>query len=252
MEFPAIVGLFKHPNMGNVLFDTGYAKRFLDETKNFPNVLYRLLTPMHLCEKEGLVTQLQHQDIGVDDVDYIFISHFHADHIAGLLDYPKAKFICSQHAFESFDRRSGFSALIKGYLKGLLPKDFLTRVRFIEECRHMKLEESLHPFGTGYDVFNDGSMMAIELPGHSWGHYGLLLFDDDEVNFLIGDACWTEEAYTNGTRPNRLTRIIMSSEDEYLSTLTKLTKLYGENKHINIIPSHCQKTFEAFNACRRV
>ncbi|WP_086934358.1 MBL fold metallo-hydrolase [Agarilytica rhodophyticola] len=249
MAFPAIVALLKHPKFGNILFDTGYAKRFLEETNSFPNILYRMLTPMHLCDKEGLITQLNNQNIGADDVDYIFISHFHADHIAGLLDYPKATFICSRIALESFEKRSGFSALIKGYLKGLLPNSFLSRALFIEDTKAIKLNSVIYPFDTGHDIFSDGSMFAISLPGHAWGHYGLLSFSNNQVNFLVGDACWTQEAYKFGARPNRLTRLIMSNEEEYLETLTKLTKLYDNNKSINIIPSHCQKTFEAFNSC---
>lgn len=252
MKFPAIVAVMKHPRLGNVLFDTGYAKRFLEETENFPNRFYRMLTPMHLCDKENLINQLNADNLAKDDINYIFISHFHADHISGLLDFPKAQFICSKQAFDSFNNRSGIGALMKGYIKALLPADFLHRVTFIEDSPSVNLPKSLYPFQFGYDIFADGSYIAIELPGHAYGHFGLLVNQNDTVNFLIGDACWTKEAYQFGIRPNILTSIIMSDGDKYRETLDNLSTLYGRNMKIRIIPSHCQKTFEAITRCTSI
>ena len=244
MKFPAIVALIKHPTRGYILFDTGYAKRFITETDNFPERMYRLLTPMHLCDKEQLLEQLRERNISADDINYVFISHFHADHIAGLLDFPEALYICSRRGLSSFEQRSRFMGLIKGYLKNLLPDDFRSRVTFIEDKPLLKLERAYYPYKKAYDIFSDGALMAIEMPGHAYGHFGLLYNQGDRVNFLVGDACWTEEAFKLGLRPNPLAHLIMSNAVQYHTTLDKLSKLYGHNQKILIIPSHCQKTFE--------
>ncbi|MCL1123434.1 MBL fold metallo-hydrolase [Shewanella surugensis] len=244
MQFPAYVGLIKHPKLGYILFDTGYAKRFIKATHPFPERLYRCLTPMHLCDKEQLITQLHARGIRPEEIRYIFISHFHADHIAGLMDFPAALFICSRIALNAISQSSRFKGLIKGYLPQLLPSNFTLRCRFIEDCQSIHLSDQYAPFHLGYDIFADGSAMAISLPGHAAGHFGLLLENQQKTAFLIGDACWTQEAYTQGARPNRLANIIMDNGDAYLETLNQLSKLYSINKSIQLIPSHCQKTIE--------
>ncbi|HED36615.1 MAG TPA: MBL fold metallo-hydrolase [Gammaproteobacteria bacterium] len=248
MKFPAIVALIKHPAQGYILFDTGYAKRFFDETRNFPNKLYRWLTPVSLCDKEQLIPQLNHMGIAAEDIKTIFISHFHADHISGLMDFPSSKYICSKEGYLSFVQRKGLRALIKGYLPGLMPDDFISRLRFIEDEASIKLKDAFSPFNLAYDIFNDGSCLAVPLPGHASGHVGLMVQDGDKLRFLVGDACWTEEAYTQGLRPNGLTRIIMNDMGQYYDTLDKLSRLYGNNREIYIIPSHCAKTWESWKS----
>ncbi|WP_299006656.1 MBL fold metallo-hydrolase [uncultured Shewanella sp.] len=245
MQFPAYVGLIKHPTLGYVLFDTGYAKRFIQATQPFPERLYRSLTPMHLCDKEQLVTQLAFRGIDANEIKTIFISHFHADHIAGLMDFSQAEFICSRAALNAINDTSRFKGLLKGYLPKLLPNDFTRRCRFIEDSQPLNLSYHYAPFHLGYDLFNDGSMLAISLPGHAAGHFGLLLEHSQKTAFLIGDACWTQEAYTQGARPNKLAHIIMDDGQAYLNTLEKLSHLYARNKDIVLIPSHCKKTIEA-------
>lgn len=245
--FPSMVALIKHPTKGYILFDTGYANRFNDATQSFPERLYRWLTPMTLPSEENLLTQLQTMGIALDEINYVFISHFHADHIAGLIDFPNAHFVCSREGLQSFYQRKGVRGLIKGYLPALLPDDFENRVSFIEDKIAIPLAKPLLPFSCGYDLFNDGACIAIELPGHAYGHFGLLFHNNDLVNFLIGDACWTEDAYKLGVKPNPLTKLIMSDAEQYHMTLDKLASLYGQNQSIRLIPSHCKHAFEGMN-----
>jgi len=130
MKFPAYIGLLKHPTKGLILFDTGYAKRFVDETKTFPEIAYRLATPMKLSCKEDLIQQLNMKGISQSDIKCVFISHFHADHISGLLDFPNAEYICSQIAYQEIMRLGRFRGVLKGYLKKLVPTDFAISFTF--------------------------------------------------------------------------------------------------------------------------
>jgi len=247
MQFPAIVGLINHPQQGYILFDTGYAKRFLEATNPFPERFYRWLTPIHLCDKENLVTQLAQLNIAVEDIAAIFISHFHADHISGLLDYPNAKFICSKNALIEFTRLGRIKGLIKGFLPALLPSDFTKRCSFIEDMKRVFITHKYNPFDMGYDIFNDGSFLAVALPGHAAGQFGLLLECNGKSYFLIGDASWTREAYQNGARPNIFTYAIMDNGKQYLETLDKLSTLFLTQRELHIIPSHCQLSFDKFH-----
>lgn len=248
MKFPAHVGLIRHPTKGLILFDTGYAKRFSNVTKRFPEKAYSILTPMKLGCKEQLTEQLISNGIHPSDIKYIFISHFHADHIAGLLDFPDAKFICSKVAFTEIMKLGKLSGLIKGYLKKLIPTDFHKRCSFIEDLKPTALTQKLRPFHSGFDIFNDGSLFAINLPGHAAGHYGLFCTGTKAGTFLVGDAAWTKDAYEKSLYPNPLAYLIMDSRKAYIETLDSLGQLYGNSKDIKIIPSHCELSFKEY--CR--
>src|SRR5512133_1684393 len=88
IRFPAMFALFEHPRFGAMLFDTGYSYRFFDETRRFPNRLYRLMPPVTLHEEQLAVNQLAALNLRPGDITRVFISHFHADHIAALGDFP--------------------------------------------------------------------------------------------------------------------------------------------------------------------
>ena len=94
MEFPSIVALISHPQIGSILFDTGYSNRFFQETSSFPFRLYALTTPVYFQDEDSAAYQLEKEGIQPETIQSIIISHFHADHIGGLGDFPQANFIC--------------------------------------------------------------------------------------------------------------------------------------------------------------
>ncbi|WP_370979410.1 MBL fold metallo-hydrolase [Agaribacterium sp. ZY112] len=245
-KFPAIVALLKHPTKGYMLFDTGYAKRFMSATQPFPQRLYRWCTPMHLCESENLHAQLHQRGIAAEDIRYIFISHFHADHIAGLKDFPAATFICSEEALSSIQRLGRFRGLIKGYLPSLLPEDICQRLVLIEQCKPCLLHTRFSPFKYAYDLFADGALLAVALPGHAYGHFGLLHID--QGTFLVGDACWTNQALTSASRPHPIAHLLLSDTKQYYQTIDKLSQLYKKNTDVSIVPAHCHDTYICHSA----
>ena len=104
--FPALVGLLEHPHHGLMLYDTGYSQHYFESTAKFPECPYRLVTPVTLPPKERLLQQLEERGIHPTDIERSFISHFHADHIAGLKDFPKAQLIATSDELSKY--RSSF------------------------------------------------------------------------------------------------------------------------------------------------
>ncbi|XCN73979.1 MAG: MBL fold metallo-hydrolase [Candidatus Electrothrix aestuarii] len=251
-SFPAIVGILHHPQQGYILFDTGYARRFHEATHAFPERLYRWLTPMHLPQTEELPYLLAQRGLTTEDIQYIFISHFHADHIAGLLDFPKARFICSESALYAATHQQRVHGLIKGNLPALLPPDLLQRTTFIEECPTTASGLAQHAFAKGYDIFADGSCLAIALPGHAQGQFGLLCSQDDSRYFLVADACWTRASFKDGSKPLAVANIIMSSTAQYHRTIEALAQLHAMQPDLFIIPSHCQETYDEFSHAQKI
>lgn len=166
-NFPSIFALISHPKFGAILFDTGYSDRFFQETRSFPFSLYPLITPVYLQSEDSAVHQLTKYGVSPETVRYIIISHFHPDHIGGLQDFPNAQFICFRSAYEAVKSLRNTAALKAGFLPGLLPPDFEQRVLFVEDKTTISLPSEYGSFNTGFDLFGDGSLAGVELPGHA-------------------------------------------------------------------------------------
>lgn len=241
--FPAMCALIRHPTLGNWMFDTGYGEHFHAATQPFPERLYRWITPIVLPEKQSLVVQLAARGLRTQDIDGALISHFHADHIGALRDLPRAALVASHAGFVHVDGMPRLRALAKGFLPALLPADFKDRVRFIEGMPRVELPPELQPFGHGFDVLGDASLLAIPLHGHAHEQFGLLLRRaDGRVMFLSADACWSLKALRESRPPTWLAQRIFANTASYSCTFQKLQALSADHPEILLVPSHCQES----------
>lgn len=239
IRFAAMFGLILHPKAGPILFDTGYTRRFLAETEKFPAKFYRLITPVFFNEAGDVKTQLLARNLSPADVRHIVVSHFHADHVGGLKDFPNAKFHCSRAAFEAVKNLRGFGATRHAFLPGLLPEKFPARAVFFEDAATVKLPATHAPFSQARDVLGDGSLLAVELPGHATGQIGVFLKDASGRDCLLAaDACWLSQQFRENRMPHGIVRLLVNWSD-YKATLQKLHELHKNNPAMRIIPTHC-------------
>ena len=165
-----MAALLQHPQHGWLLWDAGYAPRLLDATRRLPFRLYRWVTPMHVRPELAVVAQLGRYGLTTRDVRRVVVSHFHADHVAGLRDFPTADLIALRSAYEDVAGRSGLRALAVAFVPALLPDDFDRRAALLPAFTG----PALGTLGATYDLFGDGSAVLTELPGHARGQMGLL------------------------------------------------------------------------------
>jgi len=227
VRFHATVVLLEHPAHGRVLFDTGYSQRFFTATARWPYRLYRAFTPVTLTEPGGIAEVLRKRGIDPASVRHIIVSHWHADHIGGLRDFPTATLHTNRAAWDSIQGLCGITALRKAFLPGLVPDDAATRMRWLSE---------------GDDVFGDGSMSVLELPGHATGQIGVrFVADNGQPVLLAADACWLSDAYRELRMPHPITRII-HDWGTYQRSLTRLHDLHRDEPDLLIVPCHCPET----------
>ncbi|MEI8390432.1 MAG: MBL fold metallo-hydrolase [bacterium] len=239
VKFYATFVLIEHPEKGLILFDTGYSERFYTETKNFPFNIYAKITPVYFKEENSAVFQLKQLGINPNDIKLIILSHFHADHIGGVKDFPNAEFLCFKSAYEEIKGKKTLAAMKKGFLPGLLPGDFESRLKFADSLNKINISEEYSPFETGFDVFGDRSLIAVDVSGHSEGQLGLFISTGENTYFLVADACWLSKSYKEFILPHPIADIAFSCKKEYLNTLKKLHELSKKRPDINIMPSHC-------------
>lgn len=240
-RFPAGFVYLRHRHHGPALFDTGYSDHFHRETRAFPARLYARMLPPHFEAAERACEQLQAFGIAPDDVRTVIVSHFHADHIAGLGDFPRAEIVCARAGFDAIRQARGLRGLMQGLLPGLMPADSDTRVRYLDTLPMIDLPPQLASLGAGRDLFGDGSAILIDLPGHSIGQTGLYLPDSPAGALLmVADAAWSIEAVERCLPPPGPVTFLLGQHALYRDTLRKLHDLRQAVPQLAIRPSHCR------------
>src|SRR5258708_22506163 len=100
----------------------------LEFTRRLPFLLYRYAMPLRVNPELTVTRQLANRGIAPGDIRRILISHFHADHIPGLRDFPGAELIASRDGYDDIAARRALSAISRAFIPDLLPGVFLERV----------------------------------------------------------------------------------------------------------------------------
>lgn len=240
IKFPATYGVIRHPREGWILFDTGYTHRFHTETSRFPARIYAMLTPTTIKPEEEAVAGIKEMGIDPGEIRHIIVSHFHADHVGGLKDFPNARFYCTEKAFYQAINYRGFAAVRRGILPGLLPDDLAERVDLIDRGNRSQIEDK--DLGKMTDLFGDGSVLLPFLPGHAAGQIGALLETEEGKVFLAADSAWVRENYRNYDLPSPVVRLFFDSWADYTTSLRKVQSFWKNHPDIPVIPTHCEET----------
>ncbi len=153
IELPVSCYLLRH-TQGNVLFDTGCHPSTATDAESRWGLLARVMVPLSGPE-DNVIDQLRVVGLVPDDIDVVVNSHFHSDHCGCNEFFKKATVIC--HARE-LEVASSDRAEMKGYLSVDWKQD-----RPVETIDGQK------------DLFNDGRIVLLPMPGHTPGMTGALV-----------------------------------------------------------------------------
>jgi glyoxylase-like metal-dependent hydrolase (beta-lactamase superfamily II) len=240
-EFPALICLLRHPRAGWILFDTGYGQAFADATRGLPESLYRRVTPVSWRPQQSAVAQLRACGIEPADVAHVLVSHFHGDHVGGLPDFGSSRIWCARAAWTDLHGRSRLSALTAGLLPALTPRSYEQRLSFFDDAPQTDLPEALTPFRSAFDLFGDGSLYAVALPGHAAGHFGVCFRSAGGWVFLVADAAWSTRAIEGNEPPPRWATALLGDTLKYRATLESLHTLASRRSGVILVPAHCRK-----------
>lgn len=235
----ALVALLKHPEYGYVLWDVGYAPRIFEATERLPYRVQRWTTPLYLNPELTLVRQLQARQIAPEAIGRIIVSHFHGDHIAGLLDFPAAKLIARKTAYDHVVGQHGLAAMRRGFLPGLMPADFAARAQLLPAFS----SPALPGLGPTHDLFGDGSMVLVELPGHARGQIGLLANTQRGRILFAADGAWHSQAIREVRPPHAVTRVFVDDFAAVRTTLEGLQRFAQALPDVEIMPTHCPEVY---------
>jgi glyoxylase-like metal-dependent hydrolase (beta-lactamase superfamily II) len=197
IEIPVRYGVFEHPRVGRCLIDTGYTRRVTAGPRSLPLWLYAAV----------LRPQLQPEALSSDaQIAAILLTHLHADHVSALRDYPNATLYADGAGLDHFLCDNASARIRHGVFRELLPHDLRTRAQRFEACPEKEAPLGL---GAARDVFGDGEVLAVPLPGHMRGHTGLVWPRLDPPLLYAADAQWLARAVMEDRPPGPPARWIM-------------------------------------------
>lgn len=239
ITFPALVGVVHHPGAGTLLLDTGYTPRFHAATARFPASLHARLTPVTCAPADTAAAQLAAAGVAATDVRTVVLSHLHADHVAGVRDFPAARLVARRPALDLAVRAGARGSLRHGVLPGLLPDDVAARATAVEDLPAARCPGWLAALGPCHDVLGDGTVTAVALPGHQAGHLGLHVRTRGRDVLLVGDAAWSTRAITHLELPHPAVRVLTHDWPAYRRTLLALHRLTRRHPDVLVVPTHC-------------
>ncbi len=169
---PVSAYLIQHPR-GNVLVDTGW-ERAMSPDGGFDRKaqIASLGTPLLFATNQGKVAlgrtvdeQLRdHFGLAPKDLDYVLLTHLDCDHANGLSGVSGARTVmCSEDEYRSASNPEGFVERARYQSKWWEGMGLTT----------FEWTGTEGPFQHSYDLFGDGSIQLIAIPGHADGQFAV-------------------------------------------------------------------------------
>ncbi|WP_112322922.1 4-pyridoxolactonase [Oceanibium sediminis] len=185
VRFPVYSVLVETPK-GRFLVDTGFDYDHVQRALAFEK-------PQQ-TQQQTIPGALKLLGLEPKDIDVVFNSHFHFDHVGGNKFFPHAKKICHKQELPQAADCEVFEAL------GYSDLGFSTEVAEARGATD-QLTAGQTAANTKYDLIEGDVELApgvklIYTPGHTIGHYSLLVeFDNRRPLLLTLDAAYTKKSY---------------------------------------------------------
>ena len=162
----------------------------------------------------GIADRLKEVNVTPDQVKFVGISHFHADHTGQLDPFKNATLFIGKGDWDQITSPTPMQgANVAGF------KSWIDEKRKVE------------PLTGDKDVFGDGTVIVLRTPGHTPGHSALLVrLKDMGPVLLSGDAVHFHENYeNNGVPPFNFDRA------QTIASIERMKQIVGNVKATVII-----------------
>jgi glyoxylase-like metal-dependent hydrolase (beta-lactamase superfamily II) len=167
LQFVYSCYLIKHDNQ-YLLWDTGHA-----------------MTTPNVAPKVSIVDQLAQINVKPEQINFVGISHYHADHTGQVGSFPKATLLIGKGDWDAITSPKP--------AEGVNVKPFENWISG---------GGNVQPVPQDKDVFGDGSVIMLYTPGHTPGHHSLLVKMQSGNVIITGDAAHFRENYETDGVPS--------------------------------------------------
>ena len=213
----------RHPTRGLFLVDTGVERALRDDPDHAAARGF-LAHYMHLEKLRVRVDTASWIAKQGQPVQGVFLTHMHVDHISGMRDIPAGTpvYIGPDEATAT----SFLNLFVRTVTDDALEGKVLKELQFTHD-RSDAFEGVL-------DVFGDGSLWAIHVPGHTAGSTAYLARTPNGPVLLVGDACHTVWGWDHGVEPGSFSY----DRPESAVSLARLQRFVGRHPGIDVRLGH--------------
>jgi N-acyl homoserine lactone hydrolase len=203
---PVVSYLVEHPSEGAFMIDAG-----------LPRVGPELIVSGSVRQVEGhdVLSLLQAAGRPAEELEALFVSHFHLDHVFAVPVLPsELPIVAGPNALDAYEPLVAFH--------------FLDSARTIEvldfgcECELPAI-----------DIFGDGSLFALSTPGHTAGHISFLINARSGPVLLLHDAAHLLEGFASRCGPGEA-----DDRLEATRSIEALADLVARFPRIRVIAGH--------------
>lgn len=220
---------------GYVLIDTGLAPSLATEPSRY---LGRFFAGLAKGQLKRLITRPEWavparlQALGVDamQIKDVVLTHAHFDHTGANRAFLPATF----HLTDETLRAGRHGGLLKGFVKNDFPPEMKIAPLVFADT------QPFLTFAGQVDLFGDGSVVAVPLPGHSPGNIGVFVRAPSGPTLLVGDGAYLMQ---NITGPQQLGNVVDGAAA--WDTLCRLKRLYEQMPDLRIVPFHDPEVFRS-------
>lgn len=196
-----------------IVFDLGIRRRLED----YPEPIYkRTQACLPTSGDPDTVASLKRGNLTPADIDLVFFSHLHWDHIGTPSDYPKSTYVIGPDSLHLMDPKTPAQTLLEKNTLDLdrtielpipgsetaRPRGSINTIQLQERAKQWlplfdKPWQRKEVFPHTLDIFGDGSVRVVSAPGHIDGHINLLCrLESGKHVYLAGDAYHDVRLYT--------------------------------------------------------
>ena len=183
--------LIEHPK-GKILIDCGWNREMSPRGVYDRKAQIKSLgSPLLYLVNQGVVEHTideQLKEIGVktNEIDYVLLTHLDCDHANGLKQVKDAKKILVSKDEMMFALKHSFIRYQKKWWKDI-------------DLDTFKWNACKGPAGKSYDLFQDGSVELINIPGHSDGLFAVKITNKKgEYVLLYSDGGYARKSWEEG------------------------------------------------------
>jgi N-acyl homoserine lactone hydrolase len=169
-------------------------------------------------------------------VSRIIVTHAHYDHVGGATQLAAPIYVSSAEAKWMADQATHPTITPPSLVAAVKPR---LNILTYDSGEYLGFEASK-------DVYGDGTVVVVPLPGHTPGSQGLFLKLGERRVFLIGDAADTLEAAERGLPKSPPIRANTDFQPEVADTTTKhISDFHRAHPDIALVPAHDRTAFAA-------
>jgi glyoxylase-like metal-dependent hydrolase (beta-lactamase superfamily II) len=207
----------RHPTRGLFIVDTGVEHAFKSDpdralVRGFMAKAAKVDT---LKVKVDLKSWLEQQP---EPLAGVLLTHMHLDHILGMRDVPPGTPVFTGPG----EARSG--GFMNVFVRPITDRAFEGKSTIAEWPFKPDPEKR---FAGVLDVFGDGSLWALHVPGHTPGSTALLARTPQGPVLMAGDACHTSWGWDHGVEPGTFSKDAEESAASF-QTLQNLVKRHPQ------------------------